>query len=185
MFALFTNFVFAQNVVGKYTAMNLTNNIEASIKQGDLRVWVAIPGDENTMFKIEGENDLNSFILQLKKCKEKYIEWCNVAKTNNVTNYAKKFDVSFPNIEIWWKGSKWFSSYKRNFFRPSFFINKEGTAIFIVNEQASDWDNEYIDTEFTFILGSVDDFDNLITALNPEKIRNALTKNENIDDLFK
>ena len=185
MLVLFTKLVFAQTVVGKYTAMGFENNIEASIKKGDLKVWVATPGEENTMFKIDGEYDLNRFIVQLKECKEKYIEWSNVAKSNNVTTYAKKIDISFPNVEIWWKGSKWFSSYKRNFFRPLFFVTEDGTATFIVNEEATDWDNEFIDTDFFFILGSTKDFDNLINALNPEKIKKALTQNENIDDLFK
>ena len=182
--ALCVKFVFAQEIVGKYTAMGFENNIEAVITdKGVFKVWIAAPGYEKKMLKIQGESDLNSFVQRLRECKEKYVEWSNVAKVNNVTNFLKKFDVSFPKVEIWWRGSEWFSTYQRDYFKPSFMVSENG-IVFIVSEEVAHWDNKYIDTDFLFILGSAEDFNSLINALDVEKIKGALAKKENIGDLF-
>lgn len=180
--------VFAEKVVGTYTMAETSKDIEAAFdNKGVLKVFIEVLGEyknDKVMIKIDGEQDLNEFIAQLKYCKAKFIEWDKVAKANNVTDYTKKYDVTFPNIEVWWRGSKWFSTFKRNLFKPIFMVGDDGKSSFGVGGKATDWDNEYIDQQWYLILMSSAEFDSLINALNPEKIKSALKQGENADALF-
>lgn len=178
---------YAEKVVGTYTCAETQKNIEAYIDdKGVLKVFVEVLGEyqrDKVMIKIDGENDINKFIAQLKYCKEKFIEWEKVAKTNNIKDFKKNFDVTFPNVEIWWRGSEWFSSYKRNFIKPLFIVN-DGKASFGAGGEATDWNNEYIDQDFYLILISTAEFDSLIKALNPQTIKNVLNQDTQADALF-
>lgn len=178
---------FAQKKVGSYSVYGVEYDIEAYINDnGTLQVYVEVDGDyPKVMFEIYGKDDLNDFIDKLKKCKEKFVEWSNVAKTNNVKGFNKSFDISFPNVRIFWAGNKTYHSDKYNFIRPLFFVSQEGRILFVVREDATHWDNEYIETKFYFLLSSSKEFDILINALNPSKIEKALINNKKTNELFK
>ena len=178
----------AEKVVGTYTMAEMPREIEAAFdNKGALNVYVEVLGEyknDKVMIRISGENDLNQFISKLKSCKAKFIEWKKVAQTNNVTDYSKPFDITFPNVEIYWRGSEWFSTYKRDHLKPLFLVGSDGKASFGAGGKAKDWDNEYIDQQWYLILISESEFDGLIDALNPEKIKSELNKNVNADALF-
>lgn len=181
---------FAEKKVASYTSFQTKYDIEAAINEaGELRVYVEIIGEyehDKVMFKIDGEKDVITFQEKLRECKAKFIEWNDVAKQNNITSFRKEMDITFPNIEIYWRSSsKWHSSYSRNFFKPIFLINEEGESSFGVVGTATDWDNKYIDQKFYFLLESTEAFDSIINALDVEKIKGALNKDENTDALFK
>lgn len=186
--ALLTTAAYAEKVVGSYTLCEEQKNLEAYIDdRGVLKVFVEVTGEytnDKVMIKIDGESDINKFINQLKYCKTKYVEWSDVAKNNNVTDFTKDIDVTFPNVEIWWRGSEWFSSHKRNFIKPRFYVDKNGKAAIITGGEATDWDNEYIDQKWYMFLISTEEIDSLINALNPEKIKNVLNQDKNADSLF-
>lgn len=187
-FVVISTSAFAEKVVGSYTMAGIQKDVEATFDNlGDLRVYIEILGaykNDKVMIEIEGERDLNLFISQLRYCKTKFTEWVKVAKENNITGYQKEFDVVFPKVEIWWIGTKWYSSYKRDFIKPIFLVGDNGEASFGVGGVATDWDNEYIDQKWYLILISPSEFDSLIEALNPDKIKSALIQNANADALF-
>lgn len=188
-FALCSLGASAEKVVGTYTMAEMSWEIQASIdSRGTLDVFVGVLGErdnDKVFINISGEENINLFISALTYCKEKYIEWSKVAKDNNVTDYSKPFDVTFPKVEIYWRGSEWFSTYKKDHLNPTLFlVKKDGNSAFITGGKAKHWDNEYIDQQWYLILTSVSDFDSLITALAPEKIKSELNKNKNADALF-
>lgn len=189
VFALCVRSVNAEKVVGTYTMGKMSWEIQASIdSKGTLDVFVGVLGErdnDKVFINISGEENVNLFISALIYCKEKYIEWAKVAKDNNVTDYTKPFDVTFPKVEIYWRGSEWFSTYKKDHLNPSLFmVKKDGESAFITGGKAKHWDNEYIDQQWYLILTSVSEFDSLINALTPEKIKSELNKNENLGALF-
>lgn len=188
VFALFAITAHAEKVVGTYTMGGMSKDIEAAFdSKGELNVYVEVLGEyknDKVMIRISGEKDLNLFISKLKYCKEKYVEWSKVAKDNNVKDYTKEFDATFPNVEIYWLGSKWYSTYKRNHLKPLFMVGSDGDATLGAGGKAKHWDNEYIDQQWYLILISASEFDGLINALSPEKIKSELNKNENADALF-
>lgn len=187
-FAMCSLGVNAEKVVGTYTMGEMSREIQASFDhKGSLSVFVEVLGEyknDKVFICISGEDDLNQFISGLQYCKNKYIEWGIVAKENNVTDYTKPFDAVFPKVEIYWRGSEWFSTYKRNHLKPLFMVSSEGKVSLGAGGKAKHWDNEYIDQQWYLILISASEFDGLINALNPEKIKAVLNKNENADALF-
>ena len=188
VFALFAITANAEKVVGTYTMAGMPMDIEAAFdSKGELNVYVEVMGEyknDKVMIRINGEKDLDLFISKLQYCKEKYVEWSKVAKDNNVKDYSKEFDVTFPNVEIYWLGAKWYSTYKRNHLKPLFLVGSEGDATLGAGGKAKHWDNEYIDQQWYLILISASEFDGLISALNPAKIKSELNKNDNADALF-
>ncbi len=188
-FALCTMAANAEKVVGTYKMGGMSREIEASCNNdGSLKkIYIEVLGEyknDKVFICISGEDDLNQFISKLTYCKEKYVEWGNVAKDNNITDYTKPFDVTFPNIELYWRGSEWFSTYKRNHLKPLFMVSSDGKTSLGAGGKAKHWDNEYIDQRWYLILISEAEFDGLINALSPEKIKSELNKNENADALF-
>lgn len=179
--------VYAQKVVGSYNSAAAEMKVEASFdKKNVLQVWFQVLGEydnEKVMVCIEGEKNINLFIEKLEYCKTKFIEWENVAKTNNITKFSKDFDVTFPNVEIWWLGTKWYSSNKHNYIKPKFLISDGDPSIGMLNE-ASHWDNRYITQKFYFILDSIEEIDGLIKVLNPDYLKKELSKEANADALF-
>ena len=179
----------AEKVVGTYTMGGMSREIEASSNNdGSLKkIYIEVLGEyknDKVYICISGEDELNQFISKLTFCKEKYIEWGKVAEDNSITDYTKPFDATFPSTEIYWRGSEWFSTYKRNYLTPIFMVSSEGKASLGAGGKAKHWDNEYIDQQWYLILISASEFDGLINALNPEKIKAVLNKNENADALF-
>lgn len=188
VFVLTFTTALAEKVVGSYTMAETQKKIEATFNnKGALVVFIEVLGkykNDKVMIEVKGEDDLNQFISQLKYCKEKFVEWAKVAKENNVTDYKKNFDVTFPNVVIWWRGTEWYSSYKRNFIKPLFFVDDNGGVSFGTGGKATDWDNEYIDQDWYLIFVSESEFDSLIDALNPVKIKSVLKQDANTDVLF-
>lgn len=188
VFTLFAITANAEKVVGAYSVGGTARDIEATFNsEGELIVFVEIVGEyerDKVMIRISGERDLNLFIDKLKHCKEKYVEWSKVAKDNKVKDYRKGFDVTFPNVEIYWLGSKWYSTYQQNYIKPTFMVLSDGDTAFIAGGKAKHWNNEYIDQKWYLILTTGSDFDSLIGALSPEKIKSELNKTVNTDALF-
>lgn len=187
MLALFATIVHAEKVVGTYTMAKMQKNIEAAYdSKGVLNVYIEVLGEyenDEVMIRINGEKDLIQFISKLEYCKTKFVEWEKVARDNNVTDFKKQFDVTFPKVEIYWRSSKWYSTFKGNYLKPLFLVTNEDVS-FGAGGTAKHWDNEYIDQEWYLLLVSVSEIEGLIDALNPEKIKLELNKSENTDELF-
>lgn len=174
----------ADKVVGHYHQGSTEYNVEATIYENDLVVFIQVDGkykSEKVFICIEGAENIQNFIDALNVCKTKHIEWSEVAKSNNITDFRKPINVKFPSIRITWLGTKWYLSHKQNF-NPEFVVG-ENTNFVVIAGKANHWNNKYIDTNFYMIL-TPNDIDELISALNVDNIYSILSQETKTDALF-
>ena len=185
-FSLLTTSVYAEKIVATYTMSGTKRNIEAGIdNKGALNVFIQVVGEDSdyVMIRVTGEEDIRRFISQLTYCKNKFIEWEQVAKRNNISNFKKEIDATFPNVEIWWVGLEWYSSYKKNFIKPLFLVN-DGDASFGATGAATHWKNEFINQSFYILFETAYEAQSLINALDIAKIKSILNQDAQINALF-
>ena len=180
--------IFAEQKVGEYFNNYFDKNfeIEASEKNGNLQtvfIGVVSEGSSNAFIAVEGK-DLDKFKNSLELVKAKYIEWKKIAIENQVTEMNKEFGIEFPKVEIYWLGTKWWSSYKVKVnFR--FMILDDGKMVATWVPKVTHWDNKYIDETVYFVFSNTEDFDNLISQLNYQDFQNKLSQKKKNEDLFK
>lgn len=175
----------AEKVVGHYHHGSREYNIEATTYKNDLTVYIQVMGeheDDKVLVRIDGAENIQNFIDALNVCKTKHIEWSEVAKNNNITDFRKTINVKFPNVELWWLGSKWFSSHKQNYIKPDFVV-RENTSFIVISGKANHWDNKYIDTRYYMFL-TPNDIDELVKVLNVDTINSILNQEKETDTLF-
>jgi muconolactone delta-isomerase len=178
--------MYAEKIVATYTMSGTKRNVEAGIdSEGALNVFIQVVGEysEYVMIRVSGEEDIKTFITQLTYCKNKFIEWEQVAKHNNVSDFKKEIDARFPNVEVWWVGLEWYSSYEKNFIKPLFVVN-DGDAAFGTYGLATHWANEFIDQEFYMLFETAYEIQSLINALDITKIKSVLNRDAQTSALF-
>lgn len=179
----------AETQVGSYTMAGKDKRIEAYIdKKGNLKVFIEIVGEhskEEVSLKLDGAGNVSEFVSSLILAKAKFVEWDKVAKDNQVTDMNKAIDIKFPNCEIWWRGTKYYSSYAHDFVRLKFFVSKDGNTWVGTGGEAQHWDNKYITQKFYIIFNEPEDMQSLIDALNIDAIMKKLNEQASAGDLFK
>ena len=179
----------AERKVATYTSFGKEHDIEGVINDNDeLLVYITVEGDrsdDEVMIMLRGVNDIVAFRSSLISVRDKYIEWKKVAEDNNVKHMLKPFDFKFPKIEVYWLGTKWYSSFARRVFAPDFLVNDEGVSSVVAGGEAQYWDNEYITQKWYALFQNEDDINSLIDALDVVKIREQLEHQVNVSDLFK
>ena len=185
-FTLLTTSSYAEKIVATFTMSGTKRNIEAGIdNKGALNVFIQVVGEysDYVMIRIEGEEDIKRFIAQLTYCKNKFVEWEQVAKSNNVYDFKKEIDATFPSVEVWWVGLEWYSSHKKNFIKPLFLVNN-GDAAFGTTGAATHWNNEFITQSFYILFETAYEVQSLIDALDITKIKHALNQEAQTNALF-
>ena len=185
-FTLLTTSVYAEKIVGTYTMSGTKRNIEAGIdNKGALNVFIQVVGEysDYVMIRVTGEEDIKRFVSQLTCCKNKFVEWEQVAKRNNISDFKKEINATFPNVEVWWVGLEWYSSYKKNFIKPLFLVNG-GDASFGATGAATHWNNEFITQSFYILFETAYEAQSLINALDITKIKRILNQETRTDALF-
>ena len=185
-FALLTTSMYAEKIVATYTMSGTKRNIEAGIdSRGALNVFIQVVGEssEYVMIQVAGESDIKKFRSQLEYCKNKFIEWEQVAKNNKVSDIKKEIDATFPNVEIWWVGLEWYSSNKMNFIKPLFLVDN-GDAAFGATGAATHWNNEFITQSFYILFETANEIQSLINALDITKIKSVLDREAQTSALF-
>lgn len=175
----------AEKVVGHYHQGSTEYNVIATTYKNDLTVFIQVMGehkDDKVLVRIDGAENIQNFIDALNVCKIKHIEWSEVAKNNNITDFRKTINVKFPNVELWWLGSKWYSSHKQNYITPEFLVG-ENTNFVVIAGKAKYWNSKYIDTEFYMFL-TPNYIDELVNALNVDTINSILNQEIETDALF-
>ena len=175
----------AEKVVGYYHQGSTEYNVEATTYKNDLTVFIQVMGEykgSKVLVRIDGAENIQNFIDALNVCKAKYIEWSEVAKNNNITDFRKAINAEFPNVELWWFSSKWFSSHRQNYIKPEFLVS-EGTSFVVIAGRAKYWDNEYITAKFYMFL-TPENIDELVNALNVDAINSILNQEIETDTLF-
>lgn len=143
------NICFSQKSIGTYSLsyFNKQYEIEASeIKNEKFSIYIQVGVQKDyTKAMIEVKNsdleDFNQFLLQMK---DKYVEWSDVAKKNDVKDMTKEMDFKSPSVTICWSSSKWWFSYGHKL-QPSFLILDNGKMVVSIYKKATASSNQYID----------------------------------------
>ena len=174
----------AEKVVGHYHQGSTEYIVQAGTYKNDLVVFIQVDGkykSDKVFICIDGAENIQNFIDALNVCKTKYIEWSEVAKSNNITDFRKPINVKFPDVEITWFGNKWYLSRKQNF-NPEFVVG-ENINFVVISGKANHWDNKYIDTKYYMFL-TPNDIDELVKVLNVDNIYSILSQETKTDALF-
>ena len=179
----------AEKVIGHYTMsyFNESYDIGASeIENGKFTVYIQVRAErEFTRAMISIESDkLEKFKQSLVQMKEKFEEWSKVATDNNVTEMAKEMGIKFPSTTFCWLSSKWFFSFRQKV-NPRFLILDNGNHVAFFVKKVKSSSNKYIDETFYWVFSNSEEFDELISKLDYEKIKSELEKKESASDLFK
>lgn len=162
-------------------------DISSEMEDGEFQIFISVLGDTSNKdcFVIIDNKDLPAFIAFLKDVKAKYMEWTNVAITNNVKELSKMMPCKSPSCTIGWcyGGDYYFSFYK--ILCPFFTILDDGRMIAAISEEYASSQNEYITEEIYMVFGAESDFDGLIKALDEEAMRAVYASKVSVDELFK
>lgn len=180
---------FAIKTVGTYSLSYFDKeySIEASeIKNDKFTVYLGVSGAKETrttMIGVESKN-IEAFVQFLTQMKEKFVEWSDVAKENNVKDMSKDMDFKSPSTTICWYGSDWFFSFDQKL-EPTFKIRDNGEKIAFIYKKVTASSNQYIDESIYWVFSTPEEFDALIEQLNVEKIMAKLQNTQKASDIFK
>lgn len=151
-------------------------------KLSDVYIGVTAKDSKNAFIDVSGD-DLDYFKQSLIQVRDKYLDWVKVAKENNVTEMSKEFGIKFPSVNIAWKGSKWWFSFRVKV-NMSFLILDNGKMVAKWTPKVTSSSNQFIDETIYFVFESEDDFNNLISQLDYDTIMNKLLSTKKNEDLF-
>ena len=182
--------IFAEDKIGSYSMSYFDGkqlNIKASEpKNGKFSFYIYVHGKreyDEVCFALKNEN-LNQFKTALSEVRDKFVEWEQTAKENNVTDIKKPFPVSFPKVDIAWKSSKWWFSFNK-YMKPNFMVFKDGSCAMVVYLKVTASSNEYIDQEVYWVLQSKEEFDDILKVLDESLVIDHYNNKESATDLFK
>ncbi len=122
------------------------------------------------------------FVEFIKNVRQKYAEWDSVAKANEVTDLKKDMGFYSPKFSVAWKTSQWWWSFGHKV--SVRFLIIEGKSVAVMSKKVKSSRNEYIDETFYLTFASLEDFDELLSAINIEEGKKLLEKKSNQEDLF-
>lgn len=179
----------AQTIIDEYTSEYLEKSYSIAVNEENNELTVFIYtrrelSSSEVLFDIKGVDRINDFINSLTAVRNKFEEWRKVAKDNNVTDFEKDFDISFPNVVIAWYGSQWWFDFFAKL-KPYFRVTSDGTPLVVFHDKVSASSNEYITEEYFLIFTSEKEINSFINKINPMSLRDKLNKKHAPDELFK
>jgi hypothetical protein len=136
------------------------------------------------------DNKIEKFLECLNTIKIKYIEWVQTAKSNNVTKADKGFDIcSFPNnVGAFFSYGDWQFSQCKPYADFKVFTDSENKTDYMLIVRTGKLvsnTNQFMDVDgINFVFTSVEEVENFINLLSPEKIK-AFVSKPKTEELFK
>src|SRR5690606_36555707 len=127
---------------------------------------------------------IEEFKNALIQTRDKYTEWIEVAKKNEVKEMNKEMDIKFPTVNIAWLGTKWFISFGQRL-KPTFIILDENRYIVSFYNKNYSSSNKYITEGTYWVFSSVDEFNEMINKLDQEKLKKEAEGSQSNKELFK
>lgn len=153
-------------------------SIDKDTRKGHSRIFKA-----SDFFVI---NSPEAFIASLKKVKQKFIEWNQLAESNNVKIYEKIMEISFPFIAVAHQHlDKDYTFYDNIEVVASFIVDENGNSrieVFTNSPLEGKWSNG---TPQKIVFSSEYEIDNFISTISPAKAKQKLNTNKKNDEIFK
>lgn len=185
----------AQEKYATYRNSYIDKDYEISVSFKDQKYSIYIDGMPFDGLRESGGISLDEethpgFVDDLKAARQKYNEWIEVAKTNNVTSLDKTVELKSQNVTGYFMGgSKFYFDFS---VRPQFdfkiFKNESGVKYLMIVRSGKmiASSNEYIDTDgFGLVFTSVTEMDEFIELIGMEKLTEFKNLSKNKDTLFK
>lgn len=139
-------------------------------------LYIQVQGEtliDMVVFIMSGEQ-LSLFSDAIRQIKSKYLQWCEIAKDNNVKNFCKVFDVIFPDVAIGWyepNKYKWYFDMNHKLI-PYFMVLNTGQSYSLVITgdalaTVESLKNEVVGKEYGFALSSESDFEIFLREVDP------------------
>lgn len=126
---------------------------------------------------------LELFKTALELVRDKYCDWVKIAQDNNITEMKKEFGIEFPPVIVAWQGSEWWFDLEQNV-NMSFLIVDNKRFVAVWNQKVTASSNEYIDEDVYFVFEGAEDFNDLISQLDYQRILDKLLNRKKTEDLF-
>ena len=129
---------------------------------------------------------IEAFVLSLKQCLSKYIEWKNVAIENNVTDLSKNIDVKFSKVSAaFLYGRDWNFDFSVSLSARFRVTTSKDYVLIIDTDKLQSGSNQYINLKSAYIvLSSEEDIQEFINALDLGKAKEFQNKQTDKTDLF-
>lgn len=125
-------------------------------------------------------NDVDKFRTALTALKDKFAEWSNTAKENDIKDARKDVPIKFPKVKFVWGHSTTFVAIEP--FKASWILSNPVDMV-VCMALVKYINNKYIDEVFSMTFYSPEDVQALIDALSQANIDAAIQKTKN-NDLF-
>lgn len=190
---------FAQGVdsVATYHSGSHTRTVFAEYNQkGGIDVYFEVKGatgdDDLILIKVKGEENVRMMKDSMEAVRKKFIEWKEVAISNDVKEFTKHFGIKFPKVETFWYSGEWYSSLEEDCMDMTFFV-VDGRIFTGFSHMAKSFDNVLLKKRWYFDIKDEQQLKEFIDALNIDNIRERLgessrieqEKPKDIDGLFK
>ncbi|SEG75344.1 hypothetical protein [Sphingobacterium lactis] len=163
--------------------------IQVSEKGGTLdQVFIyakSLEGEHYRSVLIIDAKKLPTFIEYLKFVKNKYSEWSETAKNNNVHNLLKDIDADLKDYYmVGFAIGDWYFD-RRVKIKAKFSVDNESMELYLYTDKLYSSTNTYIDNKGLFIpFSNNEDLDLLIKKLEVDVISNFLKSNKGKESLF-
>ena len=191
IFVILGLYAISQETVGTFTMEYFPGESVKKVEctnpnKSDFSIYIGAVGEypsDNINFIVKG-TELENFRNSLVQLRDKFVEWEKVAKDNKVTDVTREFEISLPRFDVAWYGVQWWFAFNQKF-TPMFFVFKNGSCAFVLSKTVTASSNQYIDKKVYFVLSSKEEFDELLSLLDIQKIEDVFNKKESKEDLFK
>lgn len=177
---------FAQKEIGTYHNDLFQKEYSVECDESG-KYYIQISGETESrkcFFIVENEN-IDAFRQSLNDVKNKYVEWCNVAKENKITTMYKYMDIKFKSGIFMWLGTEWYGNYATP--KPGFLISKTGKYLCLLfsGNEIKDISNQYITEKAFWVFSSVEEIEELQNLLSEKTLQEFQNESNKANDLFK
>lgn len=130
--------------------------------------------------------NIAKFIEVLRSIEGKFEEWTKTAVDNNVTDFAKPYDVYLPTVSCFFKyGTKWKFTLGVKI-KPGFMVTKSGKCVTTINlGELTASDNRYMHHPGMMLMfETVQEIEDFCNAIDPSLAQENNEVQQNKADLF-
>ncbi len=149
----------------------------------DERLYIGCESkDAKELYVVIENKQYEDFVEFIKKIKHKYSEWDSIAKANKVMKLNKDMAIYSPQFSVSWKSSEWWWSFGHK--EKVLFLILDGKSVAVISKMVASSENKYIDETFYLTFASLEDFEELLSAINIDEGKKILEKKSNTESLF-
>lgn len=178
---------FSQDKIDEYSLLYFEKTYDISATENTL--YISLPSaDRHDIVLVQPLVKLEVFVNVVDSLKVKYIEWSDLADSNNIDNLDKEIDIPelSSRYEFAFSMSKWYFSNRVKLKVRFKIINGEKLLIIQNKHKLISNSNEYIDADgFYLVFSSVEEFDLFLLKLTISNVEKHFENKNKKEEIFK